>query len=83
MSAANEIGTGAASAATGMAVKSAPPVIVSGLQLFGVPLNEWVLIATLAWIGLQSAYFLWEKVIRPMRQQRKARRGRSKVFRDE
>jgi hypothetical protein len=41
-------------------LKAAPPVAVVVYQKgSGLTLNEWVMIATLAYIGLQSAWLLW------------------------
>lgn len=50
-------------------VKSGPPVLVSGLTLAGLELNDWVLIATLVWIVLQIGWFVWSKMVRPSRQE--------------
>lgn len=61
MSAHGEIGTGAASAAIGAAVKSAPPVTVAGLTLAGIQLSDWVYIATLVWIMLQAIGWFWDR----------------------
>lgn len=58
---AGEVGTGAASAVGGIAVKSAPPVAVSGLSLAGVQMQDWVYIATLLWIAIQAGVFLWDR----------------------
>lgn len=65
MSAAEEVSSGAAATVAGMAAKSAPPVAVSGLTLAGVSLNDWVLVATLAWIGIQAGFFIWSNIIKP------------------
>lgn len=48
----------------GEITKAAPPVTVTGLSLFGVTLNEWVLIATLTYTLLQMGYFIYTKFIR-------------------
>lgn len=34
-------------------VRSVPPVVVSGFTLFGVSLNEWVIILTIVYIFIQ------------------------------
>lgn len=68
---AGEVGTGAASAVGGIVVKSAPPVAVSGLSLAGVQMQDWVYIATLIWIAIQAAAFLWDRF-----GKRKTTRGR-------
>jgi hypothetical protein len=49
----------AAEAATGSGLaKAAPPVAVSAASLAGMPLSDWVLIATLAYTALQF-YIAW------------------------
>ncbi|MGL6576512.1 hypothetical protein ACSZOM_10175 [Aeromonas hydrophila] len=58
---------GIATAATA-AVKSAPPVVVSGMTLAGYSLNDWVLVATLMWIAVQMCWFIWSNIIKPRRQ---------------
>jgi len=42
-------------------IASAPPVVVAALTMAGVGLQDWVLIATLGWIGLQITYFLYQR----------------------
>jgi hypothetical protein len=42
--------------------KSAPPVAVAGMTVAGVGLQDWVLIATLLWLGAQLAYLAWKWV---------------------
>ncbi|KHA56811.1 hypothetical protein NM74_09700 [Aeromonas hydrophila] len=54
--------------ATAAAVKSAPPVVVSGMTLAGYSLNDWVLAATLLWIAVQMCWFIWSNIIKPRRQ---------------
>lgn len=71
MQPAQEFGTDAASAAFATAAaKSAPPLAISGLSLAGIQMQDWVYIATLAWIGLQMLGFLWDR----FGPKRKARR---------
>lgn len=41
-------------------LKSAPPVAVSALSVAGVSLQDWVLIATFAYIVLQAAHLAWK-----------------------
>ncbi|ENC6658490.1 hypothetical protein ABKY47_002974 [Aeromonas hydrophila] len=55
----------AAVAATAGVVKSAPPVVVSGMTLAGYSLNDWVLAATLLWIAVQMGWFVWSNIIKP------------------
>jgi hypothetical protein len=41
-------------------VKSAPPVVVAGTAwLFGLTLNDWVAIGTLAYLALQGGFLVW------------------------
>jgi hypothetical protein len=43
------------------AVKATPPVAVAGSAWFlGLTLNDIVLLATLAYIGLQAGYLVWK-----------------------
>lgn len=44
------------------AVASAPPAVISAITLAGVSLQDWVLIATLGWIGLQTVWFIWQRI---------------------
>lgn len=43
------------------ALKTAPPVTVSGMILWGIPLNEWILMLTGAWILVQLGFFLYDR----------------------
>lgn len=55
---------------TSESLKATPPVAVTALTwMHGVTLNDIVLLATLAYIGLQAAYLVWKWV-------REYRRGR-------
>jgi hypothetical protein len=45
----------AASGVAAVAAKNGPPLIVTGLSFLGVPLQEWVYIATILWIVYQFA----------------------------
>jgi len=42
-------------------VKTAPPVTISGLIIFGIPLQEWVLIVTGVWVCVQLGFFLYDR----------------------
>ncbi|WP_439539457.1 hypothetical protein [Sphingomonas sp.] len=53
---------------------SAPPVSVAAITLAGVRLEEWVLILTIAWLAMQMAWFVFDKVIRPALAERRAAR---------
>lgn len=52
--------TNLASDAYAAAAKSGPPVAVTALSVAGVGLQDWVLIVTLVYVVLQSAYLLWK-----------------------
>lgn len=41
-------------------IKSAPPMAVLTATAAGFTLQEWVYIATLAYIGLQAAWLMWK-----------------------
>jgi hypothetical protein len=41
-------------------VKSAPPVVVAGTAwLFGLTLNDWVAVGTIAYLVLQGGFLIW------------------------
>lgn len=47
------------------AAKTAPPAAVAGSHaLFGMPLSEWVAVATLIYIGLQAVVLIRNEFIR-------------------
>lgn len=44
-------------------VNSAPPVAIAGSAwVFGLTLNDWVLILTGIYVALQAAYLVWKFV---------------------
>lgn len=43
----------AASGVAAIAAKNGPPLVVTGLSFLGVPLQEWVYVATIGWILYQ------------------------------
>lgn len=43
-------------------VMSAPPAAVAAVSLSGVSLQDWVLIATLVWLGLQVSWFCYNRI---------------------
>lgn len=47
------------------ASKAAPPVTVGGLTLVGVPLSDWLIIATLLYTVLQIVFLIRDKLYRP------------------
>ena len=53
---------------TKAAIEAAPPVTYAALRLFGMPLPDWVALATLVYILLQAAHLIW-------RWRRQARRN--------
>jgi hypothetical protein len=65
--AAEEIGNGAASAAVAATYKSAPPVVVSGLAVAGISLQEWVYVLTVVWLVLQMIGWTWDRFIKARR----------------
>lgn len=40
---------------------SLPPAAVAALTILGVSLQDWVLMATLGWLGLQIGYFIYQR----------------------
>jgi hypothetical protein len=54
------------------AYKAAPPVMVGGLTFVGVPLSDWLIVATLIYTVLQIAFLLRDKWYIP----RKVKNGR-------
>ena len=42
-------------------VASVPPATVAALTLAGVSLQDWVLMATLGWLGIQIGYFFYQR----------------------
>lgn len=46
----------------GEITKAAPPVSVAGLSLAGVGLSDWVLVMTLIYTVLQTAWFIYSKL---------------------
>ncbi len=57
---------------TAAAAKAAPPTIVtSATMLFGFSLNEWVAIATLIYIGLQTVFLLKDRLKKHKERPRK------------
>lgn len=47
------------------AAKASPPVTVGGLTLVGVPLSDWLIIATLVYTVLQIVFLLRDKWYTP------------------
>ncbi|ALF01682.1 pinholin [Caulobacter phage Percy] len=46
------------------AVKASPSVMVSGMTMFGIPLNEIVLLLTALYTVLQIGWFMWDHFIK-------------------
>jgi hypothetical protein len=46
---------------TTAAVKTLPPATISGMIIWGIPLNEWVLGLTALWILIQIGFFLYDR----------------------
>lgn len=53
-------------------LKAIPPASVSGVSLFGIPLNEWTYIATLLYIVVQIGLLIYKTV---KSEQRKDKRN--------
>ncbi len=49
------------SAAAREALMSTPPAAVLGMTIAGVSLQDWVCVATLAWLALQTGWFIYSK----------------------
>ena len=58
----------AASAAA--AVKTAPPVAVTGLSLLGMQMSDWVYVVTLVWLLIQIGSWAYDRFIKPRRRGR-------------
>ncbi|MES2072330.1 MAG: hypothetical protein V4488_18375 [Pseudomonadota bacterium] len=53
------------------AAKAAPPALVTGAAvIFGLTLNDWVAIATLVYVGLQT-FFLLKDRLRKRKEKRR------------
>lgn len=44
------------------AALSTPPAAVAAISMLGVSLQDWVLIATLAWVSTQFGWFIYQRV---------------------
>lgn len=42
-------------------IKTLPPATVSGMIVWGIPLNEWILILTGAWIIIQLGFLIYDR----------------------
>lgn len=56
------------------AVKLTPPITVGGLTLFGVGLNDLVLIVTGLYAVLQIGFLLYDRVVKPRKDKRNGRK---------
>lgn len=56
------------------ASKAAPPVTVGGLTLVGVPLSDWLIIATLVYTVLQIVFLVRDKLYRPWKEKNGSKR---------
>jgi len=45
-------------------IKNAPPVLVTGLSFLGLPLQDWVYLATLSWIAYQFTAAVYDRFFR-------------------
>lgn len=46
------------------AAKLSPGATATGMSFAGVPLNEWVLLATLAFTVFQLGFLLWDRFVK-------------------
>jgi len=60
-----------ASAVTTAALKNGPPAAVVGASWLGFPLQEWVYLATLVWIGYQFCAAVYDRFLAPKRPGRR------------
>lgn len=60
----HEEAAGAASGAVAAVLKSTPPFAVAGLSLAGVPLQDWVYVLTLIWLGCQIVGWAIDRIKR-------------------
>lgn len=49
------------STADTIAAKASPPIVVTGLAIAGVSLQEWVYVLTIVYLILQIGHFVWSK----------------------
>lgn len=47
------------------------PASVTGMVLFGVALSDWVLVATLIWLGMQMSTHAYSRWYKPWRERKK------------
>lgn len=50
--------------ASGVVTRNIPTVIVGAKFAYGLTLDQWVSVATLAWIGLQASFYLYDRLVR-------------------
>lgn len=55
------------------AVKLSPPLTVGGLTLFGIGLNDLVLILTGLYAVLQIGFLVYDRVVHPHKEKRRGR----------
>ena len=55
------------------AVKLTPPLTVGGLTLFGIGLNDAVLIITGLYAVLQIIFLVYDRIVHPHREKRRGR----------
>jgi len=51
-------------------IRLGPPAAVAGLSLWGVSLQDWVLVVTLIYTGLSAILLIRDKVYRPWKEKR-------------
>lgn len=57
-----------------VAAKLAPPIAVGGLTVFGIPLNELVLVVTGVYAVLQIGFLLYDRIVKPNKEKRNGRK---------
>ncbi len=59
---------------TAESLRIGPPAAVAGLSLYGVSLQDWVLVVTLIYTGLSVILLIRDKVYRPWKEKRNGRK---------
>lgn len=61
------------------AVKTVPPTTVGLLTIAGVPLEHWIQLLTVVWLLLLIAGWCWDRIIKPWRVERRAKKRARKA----
>lgn len=57
-----------------VAAKLAPPLTVGGLTVFGIPLNDFVLVLTGVYAALQISFLLYDRIFKSRKEKRNGRK---------